>query len=173
MIKYIQNKTHYTEVLQKCKTVKRTLWIGTADIKDVYVKDGLSGSKPFLSVLNDLLKSGVEIRLLYAKDPGPNFREDFDKYPLLAKHLEQALCPRVHFKIFVFDSREVYIGSANLTGAGIGMKGEQNRNFEAGILTDLPELVEPAISQFDEVWNGSQCTNCGRKKYCPLPIAAY
>ena len=173
MIKYIQNKTHYTEVLQKCKTVKRTLWIGTADIKDVYVKDGLSGSKPFFSVLNDLLKSGVEIRLLYAKDPGPNFREDFDKYPLLAKSLEQALCPRVHFKIFVFDSREVYIGSANLTGAGIGMKGEQNRNFEAGILADIPELVESAISQFDEVWNGSQCTNCGRKKYCPLPIAEY
>ncbi|WP_312818371.1 hypothetical protein [Kaistella carnis] len=78
MIKYIHNKTHYTEVLQKCKTVKRTLWIGTADIKDVYVKDGHSGSKPFLSVLNDLLKSGVEIRFLYAKDPGPNFREDFD-----------------------------------------------------------------------------------------------
>ncbi|WP_312818370.1 phospholipase D-like domain-containing protein [Kaistella carnis] len=87
--------------------------------------------------------------------------------------MEQALCPRVHFKIFVFDSCEVYIGSANLTGAGIGMKGEQSRNFEAGILTDLPELVEPAISQFDEVWNGSQCTNCGRKKYCPLPIAEY
>lgn len=173
MIRYIQNKAHYTEVLEKCKTVKRSLWIGTADIKDVYVKDGLSGTKPFLGVLNDLLKSGVEIRLLYAKDPGPNFRQDFDKYPLLAKHLEQALCPRVHFKIFVFDSREVYLGSANLTGAGIGMKGEHNRNFEAGILTDDPALTEAAISQFDEVWNGSQCTKCGRKKYCPLPIAEY
>ena len=124
-------------------------------------------------MLNDLLKSGVEIRLLYAKDPGPNLRQDFDKYPLLAKHLEQALCSRVHFKIFVFDSREVYLGSANLTGAGIGMKGEHHRNFEAGILTDEPELTNAAISQFDEVWNGSPCTKCGRKKYCPLPIAEY
>ena len=141
MIKYIQNTAHYTEVLNKCKTVKRSLWIGTADIKDVYVKEGLSGTKSFLGVLNGLLKSGVEIRLLYAKDPGPNFRQDFDKYPLLAQHLEQALCPRVHFKIFVFDSREVYLGSANLTGAGIGMKGEHHRNFESGILTDDPALI--------------------------------
>ena len=141
MIKYIQNKADYTEVLNKCKTVKRSLWIGRADIKDVYVKEGLSGTKSFLGVLNGLLKSGVEIRLLYAKDPGPNFRQDFDKYPLLAQHLEQALCPRVHFKIFVFDSREVYLGSANLTGAGIGMKGEHHRNFESGILTDDPALI--------------------------------
>ena len=173
MIKYIQNKAHYIEVLEKCKTVKRSLWIGTADIKDAYVKDGMSGTKPFLGVLNDLLKNGVEIRLLYAKDPGPNFRADFDHYPLLAKYLEQALCPRVHFKIFVFDSKEVYIGSANLTGAGMGMKGEHNRNFEAGIFTDEPQLLNSAISQFDEVWNGSQCAKCGRKKYCPLPISDY
>ena len=36
--------------------------------------------------------------------------------------LERALCPRVHFKIFVFDRMEAYIGSANLEGAGMGMK---------------------------------------------------
>lgn len=153
--------------------MKRSLWIGTADIKDVYVKDGLSGTKPFLGLLSDLLQRGIEIRLLYAKDPGPNFQKDFDRYPVLAKHLEQALCPRVHFKMFLFDSREVYLGSANLTGAGLGMKSEHNRNFESGILTDDPALAEAAILQFDEVWNGSQCTFCGRKKYCPLPISEY
>ena len=36
--------------------------------------------------------------------------------------LERAVCPRVHFKIFVFDRMEAYIGSANLEGAGMGMK---------------------------------------------------
>ena len=36
--------------------------------------------------------------------------------------LERDLCTRVHFKIFVFDGMEAYIGSANLTGAGMGMK---------------------------------------------------
>lgn len=173
MVKFIKNKSHYTEVLEKCKTVKRSLWIGTADIKDVYVKDGLSSTKPFLGIFDNLIKSNIEIRLLYAKNPGSNFQKDFDKYPDLARNLEQALCPRVHFKFFIFDAKEVYIGSANLTGAGIGMKGENNRNFEAGILTDEEELVDAAINQFDEVWNGSQCAKCGRKNYCPLPIVNY
>ena len=38
--------------------------------------------------------------------------------------MERALCPRVHFKIIVFDFKTAYVGSANLTGAGLGMKGK-------------------------------------------------
>lgn len=57
-----------------------------------------------------------------------------------------------HFKIIIFDLKIAHIGSANLTGAGIGMKSTCNRNFEAGILTDDPALVEAAIGQFDSVW---------------------
>ena len=72
----------------------------------------------------------MEVRLIHAKEPGPIFREEFDRYPILSKRLERALCPRVHFKMMIFDLDEVYIGSANLTGAGIGMKGAKTRNFE-------------------------------------------
>lgn len=71
----------------------------------------------------------------------------------------------------VNDCKEVYIGSANLTGAGIGMKGETTRNFEAGILTDDPIIVEEAMEQFDNVWNGSMCKKCRRKQYCADPIS--
>ena len=28
-----------------------------------------------------LLNRGVEVRLIHAKEPGPAFREDFDRYP--------------------------------------------------------------------------------------------
>ena len=59
-----------------------------------------------------------------------------------------------------------YIGSANLTGTGMGMKSESRRNFEAGILTNDPEFVESAINQFDNVWMGAYCKNCGRKDVC-------
>ena len=38
MIKYISNSAHYQEVIAQIKTVKHTLWIGTADIKDLYVE---------------------------------------------------------------------------------------------------------------------------------------
>ena len=170
MLKLITDSAHYTEVLALVPKVKRSLWIGTADIKDLYVKVGAQ-TKPFLAVLAELIKKGVEVRLIHAKEPGPAFREDFDKYPALFEGLERALCPRVHFKILVFDGQVAYIGSANLTGAGIGMKGDGTRNFEAGILTDNPELVEQAMNQFDDVWIGKHCKACKRKDFCGDPIA--
>lgn len=128
--------------------------------------------KPFLALLAQLIRKGVEVRLIHAKEPGPAFREDFDKYPVLYDRLERVLCPRVHFKMLVFDFKEVYIGSANLTGAGIGMKGEDKRNFEAGILTDEPTIVEQAMNQFDDVWMGKFCKRCKRRAFCIDPIIA-
>lgn len=169
MLSYISNSAHYTEVLSRVKSVKHMLWIGTADIKDLYVEIGKE-KKPFLALIAQLIRRGVDVRLIYAKEPGPNFREDFDKYPVLYDRLERVLCPRVHFKMMVFDGMEVYIGSANLTGAGLGMKGDGKRNFEAGILTDMPEIVEQAMTQFDEVWMGKFCKTCKRRDFCIDPI---
>ena len=146
MIKYISNSAHYQEVIARIKNVKHTLWIGTADIKDLYVELG-KDKKPFLALIAQLIHKGVEVRLIHAKEPGQAFREDFDKYPVLYDRLERVLCPRVHFKIIVLDCQMVYIGSANLTGAGIGMKADTTRNFEAGIITDDPELVEAAMNE--------------------------
>lgn len=165
MIQYIADMEHYTKVLSLYEKVNHDLWIGTADLKDLYVGDGTKVI-PFLSVLDKLLKRGVDVRLLHAKEPGENFREDFDKYPGLWSRLERRLCPRVHFKIMVLDCTTAYIGSANLTGAGMGMKGENNRNFEAGILTDEPLLVDAAADHLDSVWQGRRCTGCKRKAFC-------
>ena len=169
MIQFISNSDHYGEVLARVQSVKRSLWIGTADIKDLYVEVGKE-KKPFLALIALLIRRGVEVRLIHAKEPGPNFREDFDRYPVLYDRLERVLCPRVHFKMLVFDRKEVYIGSANLTGAGIGMKSSDKRNFEAGILTDEPQIVEQAMKQFDDVWMGKHCKTCKRKDFCPDPI---
>ena len=165
MTQYIADEAHFKEVIARVPKVKRSLWIGTADIKDLYVEE-----RPFLGLIADLIKKGKEVRLIHAKEPGTNFREDFDHYPVLFTGLERALCPRVHFKIIIFDLQTAYIGSANLTGAGIGMKSTRTRNFEAGILTDDPTLVEAAINHFDSVWAGFKCKDCARKKYCGDPI---
>lgn len=164
-MKYIQNEDHFKEVLSKASKVKEALWIGTADIKDLYV-----GDEPFLGILAGLVKKGIDVRLIHAKEPGPVFREEFDRYPVLINKLQRQLCPRVHFKIVVFDYREVYVGSANLTGAGIGAKGVNKRNFEAGILTDEFEIVDAACEQFDSVWTGKHCKQCLRKEMCGAPI---
>ena len=170
MLTFISNSAHYINVLSRVQSVKHMLWIGTADIKDLYIKIGKE-KKPFLALIAQLIRRGVEVRLIHAKEPGQNFREDFDKYPVLYDRLERVLCPRIHFKMLVFDGNEVYIGSANLTGAGIGMKTDNKRNFEAGVLTDTPEIVEQAMNQFDEIWMGKHCKSCKRRVFCSGPIA--
>ena len=170
MLSFISDTDHYSVVLDLVTKTRETLWIGTADIKDLYVVQGKT-EKPFLGVLSDLIGKGVEVRLIHAKEPGPNFREDFDRYPRLARLLERVMCPRVHFKIIIIDQAICYVGSANLTGAGMGMKSPTRRNFEAGILTDEPTIVDAAIEEFDKVWRGSECKKCQRRELCPDPIA--
>jgi len=165
-IQLLLNKEIYTKVIQNAVPgAKEFVWIATADIKDMYVSN--SGQmKPFLSVLADLIKRKVEVRLMHAKEPGAMFRKDFDKYPALFGGLERMLCPRVHFKIVIIDGKTAYTGSANLTGAGMGAKGDGNRNFENGIYTQNQELVSQLSEQFDSVWRGDFCRKCSRKAYC-------
>ena len=177
MTTYISDSAHYKEVLARISQVKHSLWIGTADIKDVYMDLPAGclvaqGNKkvPLLGVLTGLIRRGVEVRLIHAKEPGPNFRENFDKYPVLFSGLERVLCPRVHFKMVIMDGVLAYVGSANLTGAGIGMKSDGKRNFEAGFLTDDAGLVGAAMTQFDNLWIGRHCKTCRRRDYCGDPI---
>lgn len=165
MLQYIADKEHYSQVLVRCAAVRHDLWIATADLKDLYVVAGRD-AEPFLAVLDRLLHRGVAVRLLHAKEPGENFRSDFDRFPGLWSELDRRLCPRVHFKIMIFDCSTAYIGSANLTGAGMGIKGDGGRNFEAGILTDEPALVDAAADHLDGVWQGARCGACTRKAFC-------
>ncbi len=127
-IKYIADESHYKEVLSLVEKTKRTVWIGTADIKDLYVDD-----KPFLALIASLLKKGVEVRLIHAKEPGTAWREDHEKHPILYDGMER----------------------------------------EAGILTDDPEMLDAAIEQFDNVWIGKFCKECGRREYCADPILVF
>ena len=59
---------------------------------------------------------------------------------------------------------------ANLIGAGLGMKGENTRNFEAGVLSSHKDFVKNAAEQFDSVWLGVHCKGCRRKESCGDPI---
>lgn len=45
----ITDSSHYAAALDLAMKTKHSLWIGTADIKDLYVLQG-KGEKPFLEV---------------------------------------------------------------------------------------------------------------------------
>lgn len=163
---FITDRDIYERViLREVPGAEKFLWLATSDMKDLYVHRGRR-MVPFLAVVADLIQEGVQVRLLHAKEPGPLFRRDFDKYPALVDGLERVLCPRVHFKSVVVDGRFAYTGSANLTGAGVGTKGEHTRNFESGLVTTDSDLIAQVMAQFDSVWMGAHCARCGRKKYC-------
>lgn len=153
-------------ILAEVPKARRFLWLATSSLKDLHVKGGRKKMVPFLKVLSDLIESGVEVRLLHASEPGPAFREDFDRFPNLIEGLDRVLCPRVHFKCVVVDGLVAYTGSANLTGAGVGAKSEHKRNFESGIITTEQDLIRGIMDQFDSIWIGEHCTRCGRKDYC-------
>lgn len=167
--RFFINDKLYAHVIEPVSAARSFVWIGTADIKDLHVND--KGSvKSFLAVLDSLVRRKVAVRLLHAREPGQNFRNSFDKFPILWDNMERQLCPRTHFKHIIIDGKLAYTGSANLTGAGLGMKGSNTRNFESGIITTDPELVSAIMSQFDDVWMGKHCKSCRRKAYCGDPI---
>jgi len=166
MLEFITDRDIYEKVIcGRIGKARNFLWIATSDLKDLYVHKGAK-MVPFLEILSDLIKKQVEIRLLHAKEPGPAFRRDFDKYPNLIAGMERILCPRVHLKAVVIDGIFAYTGSANLTGAGMGAKSRHKRNFESGIITDDEKIVEKVMEQFDNIWRGTHCQPCKRKKFC-------
>ena len=172
MHQLLLNRDIYTEFFIKYVPVaRRLLWITTADIKDLHI-DTDSGFQPFLATLAELVDRGVAVRLIHAKEPGPRFREDFDLQESLIDNelFERILCPRVHTKAIVVDAQIAFVGSANLTGAGLGAKSEQKRNFEAGFAFDDQKDIRALMHWIDELYLGEYCRDCKRREFCPDPI---
>ena len=172
MHKLLLNRDIYTEFIQRhLPSAQRFLWIVTADIKDLHV-DINNRFQPLLEVLSDLVENGVAVRLIHAKEPGPRFREDFDRFDALIESdlFERILCPRVHTKAIVVDGRLAFVGSANLTGAGMGAKHVDRRNFEAGFMFDEQPDLDQLMEWIDELYLGEHCRTCQRRQYCPDPI---
>ena len=153
-------------------SAQKFVWIATANLKDMHVRyGGLGKYHSFLALLNDMAKRGVSIRMLHASEPSQSFHDSIQKYKYLqGDGIEIVLCPRVHMKLVIVDGRRAYLGSANITGAGLGEKSVRRRNFETGILTDDSATVTALAALFDAVWMGAHCRTCGRRSLCIAPL---
>lgn len=167
----LQNREIYEQVVKNgILTAEKYLWIATANLKDLHVKNG----KKYISILNrfaEMANQGVSIRIIHAAEPSGPFRESFDKHrELIRGDVEFLHCPRLHFKTVIIDGKKAYSGSANFTGAGLGAKSENRRNFETGFLFTEKEQIRELAGIFDGLWMGRHCTKCGRRNVCPDPI---
>ncbi len=152
-------------------TAKRAVWIATANLKELYV-EGARGARyhSLLASFESLADRGVDLRILHAGLPSRRFRAAFDRRPSLVKGgLKLKHCPRNHMKLVVIDGERLYLGSANLTGAGLGAKGDDRRNFEIGLTTEEPRLLDEVQALYHALWRGSPCERCQVRELCPDP----
>jgi phosphatidylserine/phosphatidylglycerophosphate/cardiolipin synthase-like enzyme len=152
---------------------ERLLWIATANVKGTGVMyRGRFVSLPDL--LTILVNKSVSIRIIHSELPSRPFRERYeqlDSKGRLSAGVEFLHCIRMHAKIFIVDGETALVGSPNLTGAGVGAKGKNKRNFEVGLLFEGTEEVHPFMEYFDYVWMGGSCPECARRELCPGPAA--
>jgi phosphatidylserine/phosphatidylglycerophosphate/cardiolipin synthase-like enzyme len=174
----IAGRAHYEIVLHRLAQARRSIWIATANLKELMVEGpqrSVRSRNRYCSVLDSLdahATAGVELRLLHAGNPSKAFRASFDKHPRLVKGgLELRQCPRVHFKTVIIDAEFCYLGSANWTGAGLGAKAEARRNFELGFVSEDEDLIDQIQAMYEAIWTGSQCAGCKlREDVCEAPL---
>jgi phosphatidylserine/phosphatidylglycerophosphate/cardiolipin synthase-like enzyme len=172
---------HYETVIRAVTEATRSVWIATANLKELMVQDSRAApgrarvqKAPYRSVLDvfdGLAGRGVELRMLHAGVPSRAFRRELEAQPrLLRGGLQLRTCPRLHFKAVVVDAAFLYLGSANWTGAGLGAKGAQRRNFELGFVTADDVLLDRVQSLYDQIWRGLECRGCKVRDVCPAPL---
>lgn len=163
-------------VVDRMLRARESVLIATANVKAMLVE--LEGRfRPVADVFAQLTKRGVTVRVLHAELPSRPFRAAFDRHQRLIRdggrggaRMELKLCPRVHFKAVLIDGAWLYLGSANLTGAGLGAKHADARNFEVGFITEDFDTIDAISGLFDTVWSGASCRTCRHFDGCPDPI---
>jgi phosphatidylserine/phosphatidylglycerophosphate/cardiolipin synthase-like enzyme len=169
----LSGRALYDEVIADgLARAKKSVWIATANVKELFVerKGARGGVGSVVDMFAQLDERGVELKLLHAELPSRRFRAAFDRHPALVRGgLRMKQCPRVHMKAVIIDGTRLYLGSANFTGAGLGMKGDGKRNFELGFMTEDFELLDRVQALFDAIWRGEPCVSCALKEVCPDP----
>ena len=153
IFRYIKDEEHEEMFRKHLFSVKKSLYISTGDFKTVYF-DG----EELASILNGMANRGIEVVVKCMNPYGHDKLEcDFDL----------VVCDKNHMKLYFFDEKTLYIGSANLTKAAIARNSSSHKacNHEAGILTTDPTLIKQVLHHFKYVASNEDCKTC-KKKGC-------
>jgi len=167
----VAGRGHYDRVLGAVLDAKVSIWIASANVKELIVEDARGTYGSVLKQLAAMAARGVELRLLHAEIPSRPFRAELAQHTgLLGGGLALRRCPRVHLKAVIVDGALLYLGSANWTGAGLGAKGSGRRNFELGFVTDDGPLLDQIQGLYERIWTGGECAGCRLRESCPGPL---
>jgi hypothetical protein len=86
-MRLLSGRGHYDTVVQAVMNASRSVWISTANLKELMVEDGRavpgrartaakSGYRSVLKVFDALAKKKVDLRILHASSPSRAFRAD-------------------------------------------------------------------------------------------------
>ena len=169
-VELVVDAAHFQRVvLDGMARARTSLDIATADFKAMMIPTPGSGTAAsVVELFGRLTQRGAEVRLMHSGVPsGPALSQ-------LRRGVPEGLiirrCPRLHAKCVIVDCQAMYLGSANLTGAGLGAKAETRRNFEWGVWTESSELIDRVLEQFNGLWEGRHCDACQRRNLCPVPL---
>ena len=169
--RFLEGEALGREVVRRMRQARESVWISTANVKAMLLEGDDGKWRPIVDLFHALVKKGVEVRLLHAELPSRPFRQAFDEKPaLLRSEMGLKICPRVRFKCVRIDGAWIYLGSANLTGAGLGAKHKDNRNFEVGFVTEDFDTIDRVTALYEQVWSGVSCRTCRLHSICPDPI---
>ena len=92
-LRFVAGRGHYETVIQAVRTARTSLWIGTANLKELMIEDsrwslrrrrrGGTSYRSVIEVFDELVAAGVEIRLLHAASPSRPFREELARHDRL------------------------------------------------------------------------------------------
>jgi phosphatidylserine/phosphatidylglycerophosphate/cardiolipin synthase-like enzyme len=173
-VRLIVNNNHYEEVIQRICLAKSSIKILTGDFKRFRLKpsveqgDNYNDGTPFIKSLIEKAEKGVTVQILCSR-PSKYFAEELENYYQemeSSDNFEYVYCIRNHAKVIIVDDELAYVGSANVTPAGLGQGIISPGNFEAGILANNPELVGSIRDFFAMVWDANSCKGCHRADQC-------
>jgi phosphatidylserine/phosphatidylglycerophosphate/cardiolipin synthase-like enzyme len=168
-VEYLTGERIYARVLADLiPSAKDSLLVATATLKATRIPKPGGHAESVVRLFERLGDGGVEVRILHSGVPSGPFLQELKAVRPGAFHMRR--CPRTHFKAAIADGQRLYLGSANLTGAGLGAKSAGRRNFEIGLVTDDPVLVDTVADLFEAVWSGSMCPACRQRPHCPVPL---